>query len=1073
MIMPQYFNKDFLLKIIQNKDWLYKEFKIKKKNGKYRTINQPLAELMYFHKKFSKYFLARRIPNEYSFGFEPHKSILHNAQKHLNRKTILNIDLKDFFTNIKEKRIENLLTEKFHFDAETARIYTEIFTINGHLPQGSPVSPILSNYICEELDRKLALFCHKHNIVYSRYADDLTFSFEVDFIPYPIIREIISIIESEDFIINHNKFRILRKNHRQVVTGLVINEKINISRKFLKNLRAILHNWKTQGIEEASKKFTEKYNEKKYYNFYTIINGWMNFVKYILGNDNPVYQKLNETYEYVYIRDVFPLLEKNNQKPTGISNRLPEFYQRIIQKIKKQQHLKEMDFDDVIFWLQEHHLDYEYLVNELYKIHYKENTKTQQQPTQSSAQKMTYESGKNKPNLSEEKLIKGLQILDNQNNDEPSDEATRELNVEEPEELLNLGGIDDEFEQEIKTLYKKVIKILKVRYNVNEISFNDIKNYLKENGITSKNIIDIFKDEYLNEQETLNELKILQQQSEAIDTKANETKAEEQQVQETKQKLKKVEKEKAPIETVNKLGEAVKIEGFRKADGEISLATLSIKYNWEQVQDENGNIVLKRVDDPYSDIVQNGYYDGGIHVDPDKLLPGDKVTIIMPDKETRDKIRIRKWIKNEDGKMLPDTSEDSTIPFGVWVKENNIEEYSDEWFERVPLLMHLVNKDGTVGEPFSFVHEPNWFNTLNVADFEGDKELQQKTIEEGKRNHKELRMLFKKESFENGNHILLEVKDKKPGHFVFYPSDNLPTIAENRQYDNDIDIAFIDSTRSIIVPNPKYKFEDQTFEGIYKGYEIDNSKELEIGSVYEIRQGYKPNSKILLKIIKTPLNEQEHTINTIIQAVKARYGLNNKALEIFKSNGHHLDITKDFDIFLNLFIHKFSNIGRLPESDFKTRKDYIENKLNVWLQNRDYYGMPIVFVEDGTLYFGKVDENKNVNIKSINKTTAHYMIKEFEQILSSGINFTDENGKHKTTKLLQNVSDYGLTKDLSIPFFDKDGNLVEVKKYREHVLNNLKTPVKAFNIGTEENPKYITYVQPSINFEVKGIAEGK
>ena len=124
------------------------------------------------------------------------------------------------FTSCKDKANEAETTE--------AEIVAEILTFRNILPQGAPSSPIISNYVCEKLDKELHKFCKSFNIIYSRYADDLTFSFAFKKLPKHIVKDIYSIIKKHEFKINAQKTRYFYRNRRQVVTGLVVNEKVNV-----------------------------------------------------------------------------------------------------------------------------------------------------------------------------------------------------------------------------------------------------------------------------------------------------------------------------------------------------------------------------------------------------------------------------------------------------------------------------------------------------------------------------------------------------------------------------------------------------------------------------------------------------------------------------------------------------------------------------------------------------------------------------------------------------------------------------------------------------------------------------
>jgi RNA-directed DNA polymerase len=270
--------------ILVRKDSYYRNFRIKKKNGTYRYINEPINQLFTIQKEFSQFFLINRTRNEHSHGFELNKSIITNADRHVNKKIVLNIDLEDFFLNISTPRISKLLTDKFNVSEVEAIKIADLLTYKNSLPQGAPSSPVISNLICETLDEELLKYCKQFNITYTRYADDMTFSFNFNKLPIIQVKNIIFIIEQNDFKINKKKYRYYYRNTRQLVTGLVVNEKINVKREYYKRLRAILYNWKVKGMVYAQNVFFEKYGDNK--NFSLTVEGWVNFLGQVKGEKN-------------------------------------------------------------------------------------------------------------------------------------------------------------------------------------------------------------------------------------------------------------------------------------------------------------------------------------------------------------------------------------------------------------------------------------------------------------------------------------------------------------------------------------------------------------------------------------------------------------------------------------------------------------------------------------------------------------------------------------------------------------------------------------------------------------------
>lgn len=161
----------------------YTDFIIPKKNGNARHIKAPNKKLKLLQKRLSELLLScyEEIHQEeqpLSHGFRKNYSICSNAAKHKNKRYVFNVDLKDFFPSINFGRVRGYFISNRHFELEPniATIIAQIACFENELPQGSPCSPVISNFIGHILDIRLVKIAHKYKCTYSRYADDLTFS---------------------------------------------------------------------------------------------------------------------------------------------------------------------------------------------------------------------------------------------------------------------------------------------------------------------------------------------------------------------------------------------------------------------------------------------------------------------------------------------------------------------------------------------------------------------------------------------------------------------------------------------------------------------------------------------------------------------------------------------------------------------------------------------------------------------------------------------------------------------------------------------------------------------------------
>lgn len=283
---------------------VYRQYKIPKKKGGSREIHAPSKELMKLQKRLNyflqAYYLIMKPACSHGFVINSteeteRSNIVRNALPHTHKRQVLNIDLKDFFPSIKAHRVKTLFqSQLFQFVENIATALALLTTYNGALPAGAPSSPIISNFICYEMDNEIQNFCNQHQMTYTRYADDLTFS--ADFvIGNDLLLDIISIINKHNFTINERKLRLANKNSRQTVTGLVVNEKVNVNRKLIRNVRAMIHDLKTNGINSAAQNHFQTKKEVDLVIARKFINrlyGFINFIGQVRGQSDGIYLKM-------------------------------------------------------------------------------------------------------------------------------------------------------------------------------------------------------------------------------------------------------------------------------------------------------------------------------------------------------------------------------------------------------------------------------------------------------------------------------------------------------------------------------------------------------------------------------------------------------------------------------------------------------------------------------------------------------------------------------------------------------------------------------------------------------------
>lgn len=235
----------------------------KKRRGGWRLIEAPKSTLKAVQRRIAAEVLAGIPPHPAAHGFVPGCSVLSNARPHVGRRVLVGMDLENFYATVSFNRVAAIF-RSVGYSREAALWLARLTTsslpprmrfpqgdasalwpyMRRHLPQGAPTSPALANLSAYGLDVRLSGMSRAFGAQYTRYADDLTFSGDGRLIrSLPIFLPLVTqIIRAERFQVNRRKRRVIRSNRRQTVTGVVVNDRPNVSRREYERLKAILHN---------------------------------------------------------------------------------------------------------------------------------------------------------------------------------------------------------------------------------------------------------------------------------------------------------------------------------------------------------------------------------------------------------------------------------------------------------------------------------------------------------------------------------------------------------------------------------------------------------------------------------------------------------------------------------------------------------------------------------------------------------------------------------------------------------------------------------------------------------------
>ena len=242
----------------------YKIYKIKKRNGKYRTIYEPNLILKQIQKQILNNILKYKSISKYAKAYHKGIQLKDNAIPHINKEMILKLDIKDFFENISFLDIYNSCFPIEYFPKSVGMILTYLCTYDNHLTQGSPTSAYISNLVMKEFDEELGNWCNLKNISYTRYSDDMTFSGE--FNPSELIVKVRKMLYKLGLELNNNKIHIVHKSSSQNVTGIVVNEKLQVNIKYRNKIRQEIYYIKKFGLSSHMKKSDINIESKRYLN---------------------------------------------------------------------------------------------------------------------------------------------------------------------------------------------------------------------------------------------------------------------------------------------------------------------------------------------------------------------------------------------------------------------------------------------------------------------------------------------------------------------------------------------------------------------------------------------------------------------------------------------------------------------------------------------------------------------------------------------------------------------------------------------------------------------------------------
>ncbi|MCI8664926.1 MAG: RNA-directed DNA polymerase [Hungatella sp.] len=226
----------------------YHSVKIPKRRGGYRTLDVPDGLLKKVQRNILHHILDDFAPSQAATAYGRGTSVISNAFPHTGKRLVLKLDIHDFFGNITFPMVLHKAFPGTYFPASVGTMLTSLCCLRERLPQGSPASPAISNLVMRPFDEYMLDWCGQREIAYSRYSDDMTFS--GDFDAAELLRKTESFLRIYGLELNHEKTRLCTRGSRQIVTGIVVNETLQLPKEYRRELRQEIHYCRRFGVED-------------------------------------------------------------------------------------------------------------------------------------------------------------------------------------------------------------------------------------------------------------------------------------------------------------------------------------------------------------------------------------------------------------------------------------------------------------------------------------------------------------------------------------------------------------------------------------------------------------------------------------------------------------------------------------------------------------------------------------------------------------------------------------------------------------------------------------------------------
>lgn len=232
---------------ITNRPWrYYRQASIPKANGEMRRLYIPDALLKSVQQRIAAVLLGREPLSIHAKAYRICGSTRLNAAPHVGRRCVLQLDIRHFFDSITYNQVKESVFPADRYAEPLRVLLTMLCVYPDGLPQGAPTSPVISNIVMRDFDCRVGAWCRERRIRYTRYCDDMTFS--GSFAPEGVIAFVRDELRRMGFFLNEKKIHFAQGGRKKQVTGIVVNEHMNVPAEYRRRLRQEIYYCRRYGV---------------------------------------------------------------------------------------------------------------------------------------------------------------------------------------------------------------------------------------------------------------------------------------------------------------------------------------------------------------------------------------------------------------------------------------------------------------------------------------------------------------------------------------------------------------------------------------------------------------------------------------------------------------------------------------------------------------------------------------------------------------------------------------------------------------------------------------------------------